>query len=200
MKIKLALISVHDKSGIVDFAREIQKLGIEIIATSGTYRVMKEAGIGFIEKVSDVTEFPEILEGRLKTEHPKIIGGILALKDKEEHMKELKRLGIKPVDMVVCDLHQFDGTVNQGVDLKSALDSIDVGGPNMIRAAAKNLENVVVIVNPCKYDLVIRELSKEGDIRTKTRLLLAKEAFKLMVRYDLAIQKFFEKKLQNFGK
>lgn len=193
MTIKRALISVYDKTGIVDFARELNKLGIEIIATDGTMKILKKGRIQFAKHVSDVTEFPEILDGRVKTEHPKLIGGILALRNKKEHMKELEKLGIKPIDMVVCNLYPFEKMINQGADLKTALENIDIGGPNIIRAAAKNFENVVVIVNPNRYGQILQELKKKGDVSTETRSILAAEAFKETARYDSIIYKFLEK-------
>ena len=193
MTVKRALISVYDKTGIVDFARDLNKLGIEIIATGGTLEILKKGGIQFVKHVSDVTKFPEILGGRVKTEHPKLIGGILALRDKKEHMNELERLEIKPVDMVVCNLYPFEKIINRGVDLKTALENIDIGGPNMIRAAAKNFENVVVIVNPNRYDQVLQELKKKGDVSTETRSILAIEAFKETARNESTIYKFLEK-------
>ena len=197
MPIKRALISVYDKTGIVDFARELNKLGIEIIATGGTLKILKKGGIQSVKHVSDVTKFPEILSGRVKTEHPKLIGGILALRDKKEHMNELERLEIKPVDMVVCNLYPFEKIINRGVDLKTALENIDIGGPNMIRAAAKNFENVVVIVNPNRYDRVLQELKKKGDVSTETRVLLAIEAFKKTAIYDSIIYEFLEKTISS---
>ncbi len=195
MNMKRALISVYDKTGIVDFARELRKLGIEIIATGGTLKTLKDEGIQFVKHVSEVTEFPEILEGRVKTEHPKLIGGILALRDKKEQMKELESLGTKPIDMVVCNLYPFEKLTSQGVDLKTALENIDIGGPNMIRAAAKNFENVVVIVNPSRYGQILRELKQKGQVSTKNKAILAVEAFKETARYDSVIFRFLEKTL-----
>lgn len=193
--IKRALISVYNKTGIVDFAKELNKLGIEIIATEGTFKILKECGIRFIKKVSNVTEFPEILGGRVKTEHPKIIGGILALRSSKEHLDQLRSLGIKTVDMVICNLYPFETAINQNFDLKTTLEYIDIGGPNMIRAAAKNFENVVVIVNPDRYDTVLKELKKVGDVNFETRFVLAMEAFKETSRYDRMIYKLLEKRI-----
>lgn len=192
--IKHALLSVYDKTNIVDFAKELNKLGIEIIATSGTFETLKKGGVQSAKHISDITKFPEILAGRVKTGHPKLIAGILALKDKKEHMNELGRLEIRPVDMVVCNLYPFKETINLGVDLNSALESIDIGGPNIIRAAAKNFENVIVIVKPNRYDQVLNELKKNGDVNIETRSTLAIEAFKETARYDFMIYKFLEKK------
>jgi len=190
MTIRRALISVYDKSGIVDFARELNKLEIELIATSGTFETLKKGGIRSIKHVSDVTGSPEILGGRVKTVHPKLIGGILALRDKKEHLNELESLGIKTIDMVVCNLHPFETPINREDDVNSALENIDIGGPNLIRAAAKNFENVVVIVKPKRYGHVLQELKRKGDISVETRAILAIEAFKETARYDSLISKF----------
>jgi phosphoribosylaminoimidazolecarboxamide formyltransferase/IMP cyclohydrolase len=197
MRIKRALISVYNKTGIVDFSRDLCKLEIEIIATSGTLEILKKGGIQSVKHVSSVTKFPEILDGRVKTEHPQLIGGILALRDNEEQMNELEKLGIKPVDMVVCNLYPFEKLTNRGVDFKVALENIDIGGPNLIRAAAKNFEHVVIIVNPNRYDQVLQELKKKGDVSTETRFTLAIEAFKDTARYDSAIYRFLKKLVSN---
>ena len=192
---KRALISVYDKTGIVSFAEELSKLGIEIISTGGTLETLKEGGIHLVKHVSEVTEFPEILEGRVKTEHPKLMGGILALRDKREHVKDLEKHGIEPIDMVVCNLYPFERVTDQGADLKTALENIDIGGPNMIRAAAKNFENVIVIVNPRRYGQILSEYRKNGEVSVETRKVLAVEAFKETARYDSAIYRFLEKTL-----
>ena len=189
---KRALISVYDKTGIADFARELDKMGVEIISTGGTYEMLKTAGIRSVKHVSEVTGFPEILEGRIKTEHPKLIGGILALRDKKEHMKDLERHGIKAVDLVVCNLYPFEKVTAKGADMKIALENIDIGGPNMIRAAAKNFENVVVVVKPSRYNQIISEYKKNGNVTATTRKVLAVEAFKETARYDKAIHRFLE--------
>jgi phosphoribosylaminoimidazolecarboxamide formyltransferase/IMP cyclohydrolase len=189
---KRALISVYDKTGIVSFAEELGKLGFILISTGGTQKTLEDAGV-IVKHVSEITEFPEILEGRIKTEHPKVMGGILALKDKKEHIKDLERLGIEAVDLVVCNLYPFERVTEQGADLNTALNYIDIGGPNMIRAAAKNFENVVVIVNPRRYSQVLREYKENGDVSAETRKVLALEAFKEIARYDAAIYRFLEK-------
>jgi len=188
---KRALISVYDKTGIVDFARELGKMGFEIVSTGGTYKTL-EAGGMHVKYVSEITKSPEILEGRVKTEHPKLIGGILALRSKKEHMQDLEKIGIEPIDMVVCNLYPFEKVTKQGADLKTALENIDIGGPNMIRAAAKNFKNVVVIINPQRYNQILREYKKSGNVSVKTRKTLAVEAFKETAQYDLAIYRFLE--------
>ncbi len=196
MSMKRALISVYDKTGIVSFAKELAKLGFTLISTGGTHKTLEDAGVGAVKHVSEVTEFPEILKGRIKTGHPKLMGGILALRDKKEHMKDLERFGIEPVDFVVCNLYPFEKVTEQGADLKTALEYIDIGGPNMIRAAAKNFANVVVIVNPSRYGQVLREVKENGDVSAVTRKVLAVEAFKETARYDAAIYRFLEKRFR----
>ena len=195
MKIRRALISVYNKTGIIDFCRELTNLEIEIIATRGTLTILKEGGIKKLKHVSDVTNFPEFLDGRVKTEHPKIIGGILARKENKEHLNELETLGIKPIDIVVCNIYPLEKIVDAECDLDMFLNNIDIGGPNMIRAAAKNHQNVVVIVNPNRYNQILQELKDKGDVYVKTRLMLASEAFKVTARYDLLISNFLEQKV-----
>jgi phosphoribosylaminoimidazolecarboxamide formyltransferase/IMP cyclohydrolase len=190
--VKLALISVFDKTGIFDFARELAKMGFEIVATGGTYEALKKAGIQSVKHVSEVTGFPEILEGRVKTEHPRLMGGILAQRDKEEHIKDLERHKIEVVDLVVCNLYPFKKVAEQGADMKTVLENIDIGGPNMIRAAAKNFENVVVAVDPNRYDQILSEYKKNGKVSIETRKVLAMEAYKETGRYDKAIHRFLK--------
>jgi phosphoribosylaminoimidazolecarboxamide formyltransferase/IMP cyclohydrolase len=193
--LKRALVSVYDKTGIGSFVRELRILGIEIIATGGTLEALKNRRIQHVKHVSDVTDFPEILEGRVKTEHPKIIAGILALRNKTKHLEDLARFGIELVDMVVCNLYPFEKVTSHEVDLETALEHIDIGGPNMIRAAAKNFENVVIIVNPKRYDQILREIKEKGVVSSRTRRVLAVEAFKETARYETAIYRYLEKTL-----
>jgi len=189
---KHALISVYNKIGIVDFAKELEKMGFNIISTGGTLKKLKDGGIKHIKHVSEVTNFPEILEGRIKTEHPKLIGGILVQRN-HKYMKEIERLQIDPIDLVVCNFYPFAKIVKQGATLKTALKNIDIGGPNMIRAGAKNFENVIVIVNPQRYSQVLEEYKKNGDLSSKTRKALAVEAFKETAQYDKIIYRFLKR-------
>jgi phosphoribosylaminoimidazolecarboxamide formyltransferase/IMP cyclohydrolase len=189
---KRALISVYDKTGIIAFASGLAKLDFEIISTGGTFETLKEGGVQSVNHVSDVTGFPEILDGRVKTEHPKLIGAILGLKDNKEHIHELELFGIIPIDLVVCNMYPFEQATTNGNDLKSALEKIDVGGPNMIRAAAKNYEKVTVIIKPSRYDQVLKEYIDNGEVSAKTRKILAVEAFKETARYDSVIYRFLE--------
>ncbi|MCR4321506.1 MAG: bifunctional phosphoribosylaminoimidazolecarboxamide formyltransferase/IMP cyclohydrolase, partial [Candidatus Brocadiaceae bacterium] len=146
-RVERTLISVSDKTGIVEFARELQHLGVEIISTGGTSRLLKENGVRVIE-ISEYTGFPEIMDGRVKTLHPKVHGGLLALRDSETHTKQMKELGIKPIDMVVVNLYPFEKTIaKKGVCMEEAIENIDIGGPSMIRSASKNYKHVIVIVN-----------------------------------------------------
>jgi phosphoribosylaminoimidazolecarboxamide formyltransferase/IMP cyclohydrolase len=192
MSMKRALISVYDKTGVISFAKELGRLGFTVISTSGTLKTLEDGGV-VVKHVSEVTDFPEILEGRIKTEHPKLMGGILALRDKKEHMNDLERFGIEAIDLVVCNLYPFEKVTEQRTDLKIALEYIDIGGSNMIRAAAKNFENVVVIVNPSRYNQVLEEYKKNGDVSAETRKVLVMEAFKETAQYDMAIYRFLKK-------
>lgn len=183
-----ALISVSDKTGVVEFAQGLAKLGWEIVSTGGTFKTIKNAGVEAIY-VSEVTGFPEILGGRVKTLHPKIHGGILALRT-EEHLKELQQQGITPVDLVAVNLYPFRQTVSrEGVTLAEAVENIDIGGPAMIRAAAKNHQYVIVVVNPERYPAILEAL-QAGDAGAELRLALAQEAFTHTAHYDAAIAEY----------
>src|SRR5437667_2713602 len=152
VKIRRALISVSDKTGIVDFARELKTFDVEIISTGGTAKTLRQAGIEVIE-VSDVTDFPEMMDGRIKTLHPKIHGALLGVRDNPEHVRAMEKYGIAPIDMVVVNLYPFAQTIARvGVTLAEAIEQIDIGGPAMIRSAAKNFSDVAVVVSPADYD------------------------------------------------
>lgn len=187
---KRALISVSNKEGLVDLATGLNELGWEIVSTGGTYEAIKEAGLPVI-KVAEVTGFPEILDGRVKTLHPRIHGGILA-KNNEKHRKQLEELGISPIDLVAVNLYPFRETITRpGITLEEAVENIDIGGPAMIRAAAKNFERVIVLVNPQDYQVVLEELRNSGDVSHHLRLKLAKEAFAHTAMYDSVIASYF---------
>ncbi|PVX23367.1 MAG: IMP cyclohydrolase [Candidatus Bathyarchaeum sp.] len=189
---KRALISVHEKTGIIEFAKELQKIGFTIVSTGGTLKALEDGGVQGVVHVSDVTGFPEILDGRVKTLHPKLMAGILALRNKKEHINELQKLEVLPVDLVVCNLYPFKKVTEQGADMKTALEYIDIGGPNMIRAAAKNFQNVVVVVNQKRYAQIVDEYKQNGDVSVETRKALAVEAFKTTAEYDKTIHRFLE--------
>lgn len=193
--VRRALISVSDKRGIVEFAKELERLGVEIISTGGTAKTLADSGVN-VTKVSDVTGFPEILDGRVKTLNPIIHGGILAVRGNEQHMKQLKELNIKPIDMVVINLYPFKDTIlKEGVTFEEAIENIDIGGPTMIRAAAKNFQDVVVVINPDKYEEIVKELSDKGNISKETRLELALEVFEYTSFYDGLITNYLKKQI-----
>ncbi|MBQ2859605.1 MAG: bifunctional phosphoribosylaminoimidazolecarboxamide formyltransferase/IMP cyclohydrolase [Peptococcaceae bacterium] len=186
---KRALISVSDKTGVVEFAKALTELGYEVVSTGGTSKALSEAGVPVIG-ISDVTGFPEILEGRVKTLHPAVHGGILA-KGTDEHMAVLAEHEIKPIDLVVVNLYPFQATVAKpDVTLEDAIENIDIGGPTMVRSAAKNHDRVGIIVNPARYESVITELKEAGALSLNTKRLLALEAFQHTAQYDAAISHY----------
>ncbi len=189
---KRALISVSDKSGVADFAGALVRLGFEIVSTGGTARFLREAGLA-VTDVSGLTGFPEILDGRVKTLHPLIHGAILARLELKEQREELEEFGIVPFKLVVVNLYPFEETVARpGVKLEEAVENIDVGGPAMLRAAAKNHEHVAVVVNPDRYDEIIAELERAEVLKETTRRRLAAEAFAHTAGYDAAIAAYFQ--------
>jgi phosphoribosylaminoimidazolecarboxamide formyltransferase/IMP cyclohydrolase len=192
MKTETALISVSNKHGVVDLARQLTALGIRILSTGGTARTLKAEGIP-VTRVSEYTGFPEILDGRVKTLHPKIHGGILARHDDEGHRSVLEQQGILPIGLVVVNLYPFVETISkEGVTREEAIEQIDIGGPSMIRAAAKNLQSVTVVVDPADYGAVTAELNENACCTTAaTRLRLAGKAFEHTAAYDTAISEYF---------
>ncbi len=183
-----ALISVHDKTGVVEFARGLAALGAEIVSTGGTARLLRESGVPVVD-VAEVTGFPEMLDGRVKTLHPKVHGGLLARREIPEHVAALERHGIRPIDLVAVTLYPFEQTVAKaGVTLEEAIENIDIGGPSMIRGAAKNHAHVAVVTDPAQYGPVLDELRKSaGALSDETRFRLAAEAFRRTAQYDAAI-------------
>jgi phosphoribosylaminoimidazolecarboxamide formyltransferase/IMP cyclohydrolase len=192
-KIERAIISVTDKSGIVGFANSLSGLGVQILSTGGTARALREGGIS-VTDISEYTGFPEMMDGRVKTLHPKVHGGLLGLRDNPEHVEVMKAHGIKTIDMVVVNLYQFEKTVaKEGVTLEEAIENIDIGGPSMLRSSAKNFRHVTVIVDPADYEVVLREMKKTGGETTlKTRFRLARKVFQLTHQYDGAISGYLE--------
>jgi phosphoribosylaminoimidazolecarboxamide formyltransferase/IMP cyclohydrolase len=190
MKVRRALLSVHDKTDVADFARGLAGLGIEIVSTGGTAKLLRESGLA-VRDVSDVTGFPEMLDGRVKTLHPRIHGGILARRDVPAHLEALARHEIPPIDLVIVALYPFEATVaRSGVTLAEAIEQIDVGGPAMIRAAAKNHAGVAVVTDRGQYRAVLDELGATGRLSDATRFRLAQEAFRRTAQYDAAIAVF----------
>src|SRR3990172_92542 len=195
MKVKRALISVSDKKGVVEFARGLNRLGVEIISTGGTARLLQNEGVPVIA-VSEITNFPEMLGGRVKTLHPAIHGAVLAKRTKD-HLLQLKEQGIDPIDLVVVNLYPFSETIaKKNVSMDEAVEQIDIGGPTMVRAAAKNFASVAVVTDPTRYDEILAELEKSDRILSREmRLDLAREAFRLTAEYDATIYPYlFEKK------
>ena len=188
-----ALISVSDKRGVVDFARELSAMGWEILSTSGTMKMMREAGIP-VTSVSDVTGFPEICDGRVKTLHPKIHGALLGRRDIPAHMKELEDNGIGLIDMVCVNLYPFRETIAKpDVTMEDAVEHIDIGGPSMLRSAAKNWASVTVVVNPEDYDTVLAEIRTTGNTTPETRLRLSAKAYTHTAEYDMAISAYMRR-------
>lgn len=188
-----ALISVSDKTGIVEFAKELVSLGIEIISTGGTYSKLKSEGIPAIE-ISELTGFPECLDGRVKTLHPIVHAGLLAMRSKPEHMKQLSDLNIETIDMVVVNLYPFKATIlKDGVTRDEAVENIDIGGPTMLRSAAKNYQDVAVVVDPRDYETVLTELKAEKQVSLDTKFYLMQKVFMHTSNYDTMIADYLKK-------
>ena len=187
-----ALISVSDKTGIVEFAKNLEARGVEIISTGGTYKKLKEEGVNAIE-ISELTGFPECLDGRVKTLHPKVHAGILAMRSKKEHMKQLETLGIDTIDFVVVNLYPFKQTIlKEGVTREEAIENIDIGGPTMLRSAAKNYQDVAVITDPKDYEKVLEELKNSGQVSLDTKFYLMQKVFEHTANYDAMICKYIK--------
>lgn len=191
MQIKRALLSVSDKHGLVDFAKVLEKKGVEILSTGGTSKLLKESGIPVVD-VSEYTGFPEMMDGRVKTLHPKVHGGLLALRDEDSHMKAAEENDIKMIDLVVVNLYPFEEVVQkENVSEAEAIENIDIGGPSMIRSAAKNFRYVTVVTDPADYKEIALMIEKSGEVDSNTRKTLARKAFTKTYLYDEAINKYF---------
>lgn len=191
-KVTRALISVSNKDGILDLARGLSALGIEILSTGGTAKMLRDAGIA-VKDVSEFTGFPEMLDGRVKTLHPKVHGGLLGRRNNPEHVKQMKQHGIEPIDLVVVNLYPFEQTVAKpGCTLEEAIENIDIGGPTMLRSAAKNHTDVAVVVSPRDYSRVLEEIRKTGEVSAKTRFELCRTVFLHTARYDSAISAWLD--------
>jgi phosphoribosylaminoimidazolecarboxamide formyltransferase/IMP cyclohydrolase len=195
--IRRALISVSDKTGIVEFARELKSFDVEIISTGGTAKTLRDAGIE-VRDVSDLTGFPEMMDGRVKTLHPKVHGGLLGVRDNPEHHAAMQEHGIEPIDMVVVNLYPFEETIKrEGVTLAEAIEQIDIGGPAMLRSAAKNFAGVAVVPNPYAYEFILHEMAQhDGAITLELRHELATGAFLNTAAYDSAIHHYLSQKEQ----
>ncbi len=196
-RVSRALISVSDKSGVVEFARALAAEGIELISTGGTRKALADAGLLVLE-VSEVTGFPEMMDGRVKTLHPKIHGGLLAIRDNADHAAAMRSHGIAPIDLLVVSLYPFEATVAKGADFETCIENIDIGGPAMIRAAAKNHAEVAVVVDPSDYAVVLAELRQHGGATTLAlRRKLAAKAYARTGVYDAAISNWFADRLSD---
>src|SRR5579875_880347 len=194
-----ALLSVSDKTGIIEFARGLADLGIEIVSTGGTARELSQAGIP-VRAISELTGFPEIMDGRVKTLHPKLYAGLLAVRDDPAHLEAAREHDVEPVDLVCVNLYPFERTAAlRGVSDAEVIENIDIGGPTMIRAAAKNHRFAAPVVSPESYDAVLAELRESGPrLSLSTRESLAAEAFAYTARYDTAIARWFQEKGAEF--
>ncbi len=193
-KIQRAILSVTDKTGLVEFARRLAKMNVELVSTGGTARLLREAGIS-VKDISDLTGFPEMLDGRVKTLHPKVHGGILHLRSKPEHRAAVRELGIQPIDMVVVNLYAFEQTAAKpGVAFDDLIENIDIGGPSLLRSGAKNFRDVAVVTAPADYDAVAGEMeSSGGSLSLATKWRLAQKAFATTAAYDSAIASTLER-------
>lgn len=191
--IKRAIISVTDKTGIVNFGQSLAKFHVEILSTGGTAKALRKGGIS-VTDISAYTGFPEMMDGRVKTLHPKVHGGLLGLRNNPDHVKVMAEHGIKGIDLVVVNLYQFEKTIaEEGVTLEEAIENIDIGGPSMLRSAAKNFKDVTVIVDPDDYAEVLTEMdASAGETLLSTRFRLAKKVFRLTHEYDGAISRYLE--------
>lgn len=193
--IRRALLSVSDKSGLVEFAEALEERGIQLISTGGTAAALKSAGLA-VTDVADVTGFPEMMDGRVKTLHPKVHGGLLAIRGNAEHQKAAQQHGIEPIDLLVVNLYPFEATVAKGADYETCVENIDIGGPAMIRAAAKNHDGVTVIVDPEDYEALLADLDENGGVSETVRRRLAAKAFARTAAYDAAISNWFATELE----
>jgi phosphoribosylaminoimidazolecarboxamide formyltransferase / IMP cyclohydrolase len=192
-KIQRAILSVTDKTGLVEFARSLAAMGVELISTGGTAKLLRDSGIA-VKDISELTGFPEMLDGRVKTLHPKVHGGILHVRSKAEHLEAVKAHGIEPIDMVVVNLYAFEKTaVKPGVEFEDVIENIDIGGPSMVRSAAKNFQDVAIVTSPAEYEAIAKEmLTSGGSLSLKTKWQLAQKAFATTAAYDSAIASTLE--------
>ncbi len=193
-KIKKAIISVSNKTGILEIAKELSTFGVEILSTGGTAKALREAGLA-VKDVSEYTGFPEMLDGRVKTLHPKVHGGLLGMRSNPEHVSKMKEYGIDPIDMVIVNLYPFEETVaKKDCTLEDAIENIDIGGPTMLRSSAKNYKDVTVIIDPADYQKVIAEMTAhDGAVSVETNFYLAKKVFQRTAQYDTAITRYLAK-------
>ncbi len=188
--IRQALISVHDKTGVVEFAADLVKNGVEILSTGGTAKALRDAGLDITE-VSDYTGYPELFDGRVKTLHPMVHGGLLYRRDDDKHTAAASIRGIKPIDLLVVNLYPFAATVAKGAPHEEIVENIDIGGPAMIRSAAKNCASVAVVTDPGRYAAVMGQIVQTGGLSLRWREILACEAFNLTEQYDTQVCEYY---------
>src|SRR6202045_2243086 len=193
-KIQRAILSVTDKTGLVEFARQLAGMGVELISTGGTAKLLRDSGVG-VKDISELTGFPEMLDGRVKTLHPKVHGGILHRRENAAHRSAVAEHGIQPIDMVVVNLYAFEKTASKpGVPFDELVENIDIGGPSMIRSAAKNFQDVAVVTSPADYDTLAQEMANSsGQLSSATKWRLAQKAFATTAAYDAAIASTLER-------
>ena len=193
-KIKRALVSVSDKTGVAEFAKALGDMGIKIISTGGTAKALSQGGVK-VTGISEVTGFPEMMEGRVKTLHPAVHGALLADRSKPDHMRQIAEQGIEPIDLVCVNLYPFAKTIAKpGVTLEEAIENIDIGGPSMVRSSAKNFASVTIVVDPADYVIVLNEIRENGDTTYETRARLATKAFTHTAEYDTMISGYLRSK------
>src|SRR4030081_3033888 len=198
-RVTRALLSVSDKSGLIEFARALAAHGIDLVSTGGPGQAIGAAGLR-VRDVSELTGFPEMMDGRVKTLHPKVHGGLLAIRDSAEHLQAMKDHGIAPIDLLVVNLYPFEATVDQGAGFEECIENIDIGAPAMIRAAAKNHDDVVVMVEPQDYQAVLDEIAANAGATTLSlRRRLAAKAYARTAAYDAAISNWFAGQLKTDG-
>ncbi|MBD3243338.1 MAG: hypothetical protein GF331_22300 [Chitinivibrionales bacterium] len=190
MAVKRALVSVSDKTGVVELGKGLASEGVELLSTGGTARSLTDAGVS-VTPVEAYTGHPEIMDGRVKTLHPRIHGAILAIRDNEQHVRQMQEHGIVPIELVVVNLYPFQQTVaREGVTIEDAIENIDIGGPTMVRSAAKNHQYVAVVVDPADYEILLTEIAEQEGISLATRRRLAVKAFRHTAQYDTAIDAY----------
>jgi phosphoribosylaminoimidazolecarboxamide formyltransferase/IMP cyclohydrolase len=195
-KIKRVLISLSDKTGAVEFAKSLAEFGVEFLSTGGTAKILRDAGLN-VKDVSEYTGFPEMLDGRVKTLHPKVHGALLGLRNNPEHVDTMKKHGIEPIDMIVVNLYPFRETISKpGCTFEDAIENIDIGGPTMLRSASKNFLSVTVVIDPSDYDMVIDTMKKNnGEVGAELNLKLAYKVFKTTSEYDKMISDYLREQL-----
>lgn len=194
-EVKRAIVSVSDKTGIIEFCKELKNIGVEILSTGGTWKILNSNNIDVVS-IDSYTGHPEIMDGRVKTLHPRVHGGILGVRDNATHVEQMNANGIKPIDMIVVNLYPFRETIAKaGVTIEEAIENIDIGGPAMLRSAAKNHAYVAVVVDPSDYAPIIKELQLSKTISLETRKRLAIKAFQHTSEYDEAIFEYLSKNL-----